>query len=105
MIAKMGPPSEDDMEMETAEVSFMPPNSVRPPDDAKDGREWEQMVTVKKNEDGKLSITKVGGIPLNEDMGEEPEMEETAEEEVVETGGTPESIDQAISQERSFRGV
>jgi hypothetical protein len=104
MLSKMGPPPEDDMEMEVEQVSFMPPQSFRPPDDAKDGREWEQMVTVKKSEDGSLVITKVGGIPLGEvaEDYEEPEMEE---EELAMDAGVPADMDAAISAERSMRGV
>lgn len=104
MLSKMGPPVEDDMEMETAEVSFMPPRSFRPPDDAKNGREWEQMVTVKRGDDGSLIVTKVGGIPLSEVAEDyaEPEMEE--EEMAMETG-VPADMDAAIADERSMRGV
>jgi hypothetical protein len=106
MLSKMGPPPEDDMEMEVSEVSFMPPQSFRPPDDAKDGREWEQMVTVKKNEDGSLVITKVGGIPLGEvaeDYKEEDAAMEMEEEQM--DSAVPADMDAAISAERSMRGV
>ena len=59
-------------------AEFQPPSSWSPPDDARNGREFEAMVSLKQKPDGTLCITKLGGI-------EKDEGGEVVEEEVEET--------------------
>lgn len=91
--------------MEEAEVVFMAPQSFRLPDDARTKKEFEQVVSLMDMGDGRLRITKIGGIPLadTEDYEPEYEEEETVTEEASEE--VPASLSQAISMERSSRGV
>lgn len=94
---------------EDAEVVFMAPSSYRAPDDSNNQREFEQVVTLVSLGDGRLKITKIGGIPIAEPMDdeEEPEMEleEEEEVEVEDEPQAPGSLQDAIAQERAMRGV
>ena len=62
-------------------AEFKPPSTYQAPDEAKDGREFEVMVSAKVKPDGTLCITKIGGIEADEEGGEETEEVEMMEEE------------------------
>lgn len=61
-------------------AEFMPPSGFTPPDDAKDGRDFETMVTARMKPDGSLCIKSIGGVAADRDGTEEVAMEETEEE-------------------------
>lgn len=69
-------------------AEFTPPSTYTPPDEARDGREFETMVSAKIKPDGTFCITKLGGIEA-EDDGEEIEVDE---EEVADEPSMTESM-------------
>lgn len=79
ILAKMAPDYEE--EESEYEVEFTPPSSYSPPDEARGGKEWEGMATFKLKPNGKICMTKLGGIPLEESSDEVVEEEEEMVEE------------------------
>lgn len=107
LVSGLGPAPMEEESIE--EVIITPPRTYRPPDDSNNAREYEQVVTLIRMEDGRLKVTKIGGIPLDQEMEmeEEEELEEPEDEMEVmeEESAAPASLEDAISQERAMRGV
>lgn len=60
-------------------AEFMPPPSYTPPDEASDGRVFEEMFSLKQKPDGTLCVVKVAGIGKEGESMEEEMVEETTE--------------------------
>lgn len=105
LASQLGPQPMEEEETEESVIVFSPPSGFRMPDDARSKREFEQVVSLIDMGDGRLRLTKIGGIPLGDEESSEEEEEEIEVDEEEETESSPESLDQAIAMEREMRGI
>lgn len=78
---------------ETYKVKFKPPSTYTPPDDKQEGETFDATVKLRVEEDGRLCVLTLDGVPMTEE-------EDTEEVEVEEKTSEPQSMAEAAQMHR-----